>query len=136
MSESTDVAPVTKLLSTHPECEELALPLWTISRGATPPIWVDVSMQINQAALQKSYKARKGPQSSHSDRSNSWMGVRLMSWLGSSKDDTPSHAGADTAMPVVMTRDSCLSTLHRALGSPAMRYSTHKAAKAKTLLFW
>jgi hypothetical protein len=42
------------VLSSHPECEGLALPLWTTAVGAPAPIWVDLSVSTRSGVVLKS----------------------------------------------------------------------------------
>ncbi|CAE7751509.1 unnamed protein product [Symbiodinium microadriaticum] len=117
----------------------MALPLWAAFNRATPPIWVDVPMAVDHIALKKEKHKGGSDQSQVLSDGATWMEWNgLNSWFRG--DPSRIGGGGDVRiskpLAAAMSRDACLNTVYSTLRRPEMRYSTHKAANAKTLLFW
>jgi hypothetical protein len=117
--DSSEAKGLQTLLTQHPECEDVALPIWAAFQGATPPVYVDVPLLVETTALKKSAKNSK-----------------TSSGFSLSREISKSMQLDKHKAPVVLPRDECLTKIYRMLNSPELRYSTHKASNARKLLFW
>lgn len=116
-----------EILEMHPECEDMALPLWAAFQQATSPVYVDVPLLVDDYAVKKSN--RKSARESDTSGMFSWLGI-------SSKEGDMKQGGLSVSYASSMTNSECLTTVHRALKKPLLGYSTHKASNSKTLWCW
>jgi hypothetical protein len=97
------------LVSSHPQCSSVALSVWAAHTSPSPPIWVDIPVTVDAFT---SSSSSESPYASSLEKSKI------------SVDSSP------------LSMSSCLTQISSLLHSPKLRYSFHKAAMAKNILFW